>query len=79
MTLIDSNTELNKNLRAIKSNGAYNLQRVDQNESNCLPGQARVLLENEPLKKYLRDAFSVPNLDKMAPYLWLVCSQLKAN
>ena len=72
MPLIDSNIELNKDLSLVTSGNEHSLRRTGQDDPNCLPGQARVSLENAPLKKYLRDALLAPNLDKIAPHLWLV-------
>ena len=37
-----------------------------------LPGQPRVQLESEELDKYLDQEISVPQLDELAPKLWLV-------
>jgi hypothetical protein len=73
MPIIDTNIELNKDLSLIISaNGQNSLYRTGQDRLQCLPGQARVSLNNTPLNKYLREALLAPNLDKIAPYLSLV-------
>ena len=73
MPIINTETELNKSLAFVTSaNGENNLHRAGQDDPHSLPGQARTSLDNAPLRKYLRKALLVPNLDKIAPYLWLV-------
>jgi len=73
MAIIDPKIELNKDLSLVRlTNGENNLCRTGQDNTNSLPGQARTSLDNAPLKKYLREALLTPNLDKMAPYFWLV-------
>jgi hypothetical protein len=73
MPIIDTKIELNKDLSFfISANGENSLRRAHQDDRHCLPGQARTSLENVSLKKYLREALLAPNLDKIAPYLWLV-------
>ena len=72
MSLVQENVELNKELSFTKSGGEFKLQQSRINPLDSLPGQARISLQNGPLKKYLRKAFLVPNLNKLAPYLWLV-------
>ncbi len=73
MSIINTKIELNKNLSLITSaNGENSLRRAGQDGPNSLPGQARTSLDNAPLKKYLREALLAPNLDNIAPYLWLV-------
>ncbi|PVH69561.1 hypothetical protein DL98DRAFT_661624 [Cadophora sp. DSE1049] len=72
MPIINNQIELNKDLSLVTSaNGENNLRRVDRDCPHSLPGQARTSLNNAPLKKYLREAHLAPNLDKIAPYLWL--------
>jgi hypothetical protein len=73
MPIINTKIELNKDLSLVTSaNGENNLRRAGQNGLKSLPGQARTPLDNDPLKKYLKEALLAPNLDKIAPYLWLV-------
>jgi hypothetical protein len=73
MPIVDTKIELNKNLSLTTSaNGETSLRRTGQDGPHSLPGQARTSLDNAPLKKYLREALLAPNLDKIAPYLWLV-------
>ncbi|KAH6705266.1 hypothetical protein BKA61DRAFT_617248 [Leptodontidium sp. MPI-SDFR-AT-0119] len=72
MPIIDTKIELNKDLSIyISADGENSLRRARQDDWHCLPGQGRTSLENAPLKKYLREALLAPNLDKIAPYLWL--------
>jgi hypothetical protein len=74
MPIIDTKIELNKDLAFITSaNGENSLHRTRQDDPDCLPGQARISLDNAPLNEYLKEALLAPNLDKIAPYLWLVC------
>jgi hypothetical protein len=73
MPIIDTKIELNKDLSLfISADGENSLRRARQDDRHCLPGQGRTSLENAPLKKYLGEALLAPNLDKIAPYLWLV-------
>lgn len=45
-----------------------------------LPGQPRVRLEDEDgLIMYLKSAHLTPELDRLAPYLWLVSSVLRPS
>lgn len=74
MPIIDTKIELNKDLsHFISAAGENSLSRARQDDRNFLPGQARTSLDNACLKKYLQEALLAPNLDKIAPYLWLVC------
>jgi hypothetical protein len=73
MPTIDGKTELNKDLILVPlTSGENGLQRAGQQCPQSLPGQARVSLDRGPLQEYLREEFLVPDLDRMAPYLWLV-------
>jgi hypothetical protein len=73
MPIIDTKIELNKDLSLfISADGENSLRRARQDDRHCHPGQGRTSLENAPLKKYLGEALLAPNLDKIAPYLWLV-------
>ncbi|KAF2787255.1 hypothetical protein K505DRAFT_379712 [Melanomma pulvis-pyrius CBS 109.77] len=72
MSIIDTKVELNKDLILVTlANGESSLHRAGQDRLHSLPGQARTSLDNAPLQKYLREALLSPNLDKIAPYLWL--------
>jgi hypothetical protein len=73
MPIVDTKIELNKDLSLITSaNSENSLSRIGQDDPHSLPGQARTSLDNAALKEYLREALLAPNLDKIAPYLWLV-------
>lgn len=73
MPIINIKIELNKDLSLVTSaTGESSLHRAGKDALQYLPGQARTSLDKAPLKKYLREALSAPNLDKIAPYLWLV-------
>jgi hypothetical protein len=73
MSIINTEIELNKDLSLNTSaDGESSLRRARKDAPHSLPGQARTSLDNASLKEYLRKAFLTPNLDKIAPYLWLV-------
>jgi len=79
MPIIDTEIELNKDLSFVtlangenSENSENSLRRTSQDSLHCLPGQARISLENAPLNKYLRGELLTPSLDKIAPYLSLV-------
>ncbi|KAF2663511.1 hypothetical protein BT63DRAFT_418977 [Microthyrium microscopicum] len=71
MLLISKDTELNKDLTLVASGSSFALRRSETTSSKCLPGQARVQLDNDNLADYLRDAFCIPSLDKIGSYLRL--------
>jgi hypothetical protein len=73
MPIINTDIELNKDLFLVTSaNGVNSLHRSGQDGLHSLPGQARTSLDNDPLQEYLKEALLAPNLDEIAPYLWLV-------
>ncbi|KAJ6007348.1 hypothetical protein N7540_011324 [Penicillium herquei] len=44
-------------------------------DSDHLPGEPRIKLEDENIAKYLQSEFITRDLDKLSPYLWLVAKQ----
>ncbi|KAH7117682.1 hypothetical protein B0J11DRAFT_89690 [Dendryphion nanum] len=72
MPIIHSGIELNKELTFVTSvTGDASLHRVCGGNRQCLPGQARITLDNANLKDYLRSSFLTSHLDIIAPYLWM--------
>ena len=63
--------ELEEELQFDRSKLPAMLCRTDQNDTT-LPGQPRVQLNSDELDIYLAKELSVPELDKLAPKLWLV-------
>ena len=45
----------------------------NNNSRTTLPGQPRVQLDPRELESYLREELLTPQLDQLAPKLWLVC------
>ncbi|KAI9695893.1 MAG: hypothetical protein M1836_006010 [Candelina mexicana] len=70
-------TQLNNQLQTIKADTAtsYTLIRTDNPESDSLPGQPRLRLHSRTLLQDLEKEFLTPDLDKLAPYLWLIATQ----
>lgn len=52
------------------------LNRSDQT-SDTLPGQPRISLYASGLDNYVLKEHSTPELDSLAPWLWLVCRHKK--
>jgi hypothetical protein len=77
--------QLNQELELDKSIAPTVLRRVYPAQlahgadavSTALPGQARVELRAPDLDEYLHEEFLVPQLDKLAPKLWLVRPNLQ--
>lgn len=63
--------QLDGQLRLDLSKVPTELSCVDQG-CKTLPGQPRVLLDRVELDKYLRKELSLPELNRLAPMLWLV-------
>ena len=70
MPIVNTRTELNKDL-SLAYNGA-GLCRSKAGDPHSLPGQARISLDDGPLKEYLEEEILVPDLDRIAYLLWLV-------
>jgi hypothetical protein len=75
MSLVIDEIELNDDLLVIVSGGVKRLG-VKSGRPKYLPGQARCSLEGDSLDKYLREALSTPDLDRMAPHFWRVSTSL---
>ena len=65
--------QLNKQLH-FGSIGTWGRLRRTDNNPNTLPGQPRVQLETDALREYLKAELLTPELDRLAPKLWLVCT-----
>lgn len=63
--------QLNSQLQVDQSKTSIDLYRVDHN-CTTLPGQPRVRLSPAELCDYLEKDLSVPKLNQLAPWLWLV-------
>ena len=68
--------QLNDELRFDQVGGELGLRRSNAKYST-LPGQPRVRLDQHELQKYLQSEFLLPQLDRLAPKLWLVCLSAK--
>ena len=66
--------ELNKELSTEDVAPGIRMRRSDGRNST-LPGQPRILVDKyENLSKYIIEEHTTPELDEMAPKLWLVCN-----
>lgn len=63
--------QLNNQLRLDRSKIPAKLYRND-NSWTALPGQPRIQLDSAELDDYLQRELLVPQLDQLAPRLWLV-------
>ena len=74
-------TQLNHQLKAVLSDVSKKsvLVRADETEYETLPGQPRVFLGSPNLCGYLEKEFLTPDLNTLAPYLWLVATQSSSN
>ena len=64
--------QLNGDLQYGQFEGPSMLRRTNAKFST-LPGQPRIRLDQAELQKYLRSELLLPELDRLAPKLWLVC------
>ena len=73
--------QLNRQLKIINpgSSGSPSLIRTDHPEYRCLPGQPRVLLQSSCISQQLQREFLTPDLDTLAPHLWLVATQSSSH
>ena len=70
--------QLNNQLNLNINENSVTLTRSDI-AHDTLPGQARVLLNGSELDGYVRREHSTPELDTLAPWLWLVLSNLNPD
>lgn len=71
-----SDVELNKELELGVGTQHAHVCRSDGN-STCLPGQPRIALtESMQLQQYLGEEHLTPDLDTLAPKLWLVSTRI---
>jgi len=70
-------TQLNNQLKITKADTSnlYSLVRTDDPECDSLPGQPRMRLRCGRLVQDLEKEFLTPDLDTLAPYLWLIATQ----
>ena len=68
---IPENFQLNNELWFHSTQGSAALCRIDR-AKKTLPGQPRVHLESSELIEYLEKDLLLPQLDHLAPHLWLV-------
>ncbi|KAL8849548.1 MAG: hypothetical protein Q9221_005482 [Calogaya cf. arnoldii] len=74
-------TQLNHQLRVVNpgASDSRDLIRTDDPKSHCLPGQPRTLLRSTNIYQGLEREFLTPDLDILAPHLWLVATQSSSH
>ena len=74
-------TQLNDQLEVItsKASNQMSLVRTDDTQCTSLPGQPRVSINSSSLYCYLEKEFLTPDLDTLAPHLWLVATQSSSH
>jgi len=74
MALVPEITELNKALEFKGTPGKTTTNELHRKDAalSALPGQPRVRLQSSELLNYLREEHKVIELDKAAPWLWMV-------
>ena len=74
-------SQLNHQLKRIETNTSvsYNLVRTDDVRCETLPGQPRMRLRSSSLYQQLEKEFLTPDLDSLAPHLWLVATQSSSH
>ncbi|KAI4194039.1 MAG: hypothetical protein LQ346_003771 [Caloplaca aetnensis] len=80
-TPFSKDTQLNHQLKVITSgaSGDRTLIRTDDPQYQCLPGQPRALLQSSNIYQHLEREFLTPDLDTLAPHLWLVATQSSSH
>ncbi|KAI9717991.1 MAG: hypothetical protein M1835_004119, partial [Candelina submexicana] len=58
---------------------SHTLIRADNPKCDSLPGQPRTRLHSHSLFQDLKKEFLTPDLDKLAPYLWLIATQFSQH
>ena len=59
--------------------GSRNLFRIDDPSCHCLPGQPWILIQSGNLYQHLEREFLTPDLNTLAPHLWLVATQSSSH
>ena len=74
-------SQLNHQLKRTKTNASvpHNLIRTDDVQCETLPGQPRMRLRSNSLYQQLEKEFLTPDLDSLAPHLWLVATQFSSH
>jgi hypothetical protein len=71
VSLFPEEVELNRELKISQSTYPYALVRTDPN-TTTLPGQPRIELDTTSIANFLAKDLLTPELDRLAPKLWLV-------
>ena len=73
--------ELNCQLKKVKTDASnlYGLVRTDDTRCATLPGQPRIGLASSNFYEQLKQEFCTPDLDILAPHLWLVATQSSSH
>ncbi|KAI4191396.1 MAG: hypothetical protein LQ348_003530 [Seirophora lacunosa] len=73
--------ELNQQLKSVDpaTFGSCSLVRTDEPRFQCLPGRPRTLLHSDSLYQQLERDLCTPDLDTLAPHLWLVATQSSSH
>lgn len=74
-------SQLNHQLetRRKEPSNSHHLVRSDDGRCQSLPGQPRMRLSSSRLYNQLEKEFCSPDLDRLAPYLWLVATQSSSH
>ena len=75
------NSQLNHQLKHIETNPSVSNSLVRTDDALCetLPGQPRMRLQSNSLYQQLEKEFLTPDLDILAPHLWLVATQSSSH
>jgi hypothetical protein len=71
VSIFPEEVELNRELKISQSTDRYALVRTDPNMTT-LPGQPRIELDTTRIANFLVKDLVTPELDRLAPKLWLV-------
>ncbi|KAI4191381.1 MAG: hypothetical protein L6R41_000168 [Letrouitia leprolyta] len=74
-------TQLNQQLKAVHQSTLkpHCIVRTDDPKCHSLPGQPRMLLDHPQLYLQLDREFLTPDLDTLAPHLWLIATQSSSH
>jgi hypothetical protein len=71
VSVFPEEVELNRELKILQPTDRYALVRTDPN-TTTLPGQPRIELDTTSIANFLMEDLLTPELDRLAPRLWLV-------
>ncbi|KAL8880186.1 MAG: hypothetical protein Q9205_003759 [Flavoplaca limonia] len=73
--------ELNNQLGTTNAggSGSRNLFRIDDPSCHCLPGQPWILIQSGNIYQHLEREVLTPDLNTLAPHLWLVATQSSSH